>query len=124
MRLNLGQPSRTRAECAGLHRDNLKFNVGLRDAGYLAGDERLFTQLTRQVIPPFLRSNGPELASNLAAMTRKRHARHGNTIFHLEPNLKESPGGLRDYNVAHWLARISGQPPTAQEENAAPAMER
>jgi [protein-PII] uridylyltransferase len=57
-------------------------------------------------------------------MTRKRQARHGNTIFHLEPNLKEAPGGLRDYNVAHWLARLSAAPPTAQEESAAPAMER
>jgi [protein-PII] uridylyltransferase len=28
-------------------------------------------------------------------------------VFHLEPNLKETPGGLRDYNVACWLALIS-----------------
>lgn len=28
-------------------------------------------------------------------------------MFHLEPNLKETPGGLRDYNVACWLALIS-----------------
>ncbi len=31
---------------------------------------------------------------------------------------------MRDYNVAHWLARLSGAPPTAQEESAAPALER
>jgi [protein-PII] uridylyltransferase len=31
----------------------------------------------------------------------------GNTVFHLEPNLKETPGGLRDCNVASWLALIS-----------------
>src|ERR1035438_3628245 len=110
IRLKLGQTSRTPGECGRLHRENLEFNVGLLDARYLAGDGRLFTQLSRQVIPGFLRSNGAELASNLAAMTRKRHARHGNTIFHLEPNLKESPGGLRDYNVAHWLARLSAAP--------------
>ena len=31
----------------------------------------------------------------------------GTTVFHLEPNLKETPGGLRDCNVASWLALIS-----------------
>jgi [protein-PII] uridylyltransferase len=34
-------------------------------------------------------------------------ASSGNTVYHLEPNLKETPGGLRDYNVACWLALIS-----------------
>jgi len=29
------------------------------------------------------------------------------TVFHLEPNVKDGPGGLRDYNVANWLALIS-----------------
>ncbi len=124
LHLKLGQTSRTPAECGRLHRDNLEFNVGLLDARFLAGDERLFQQLARDVLPPFLRSNGAELLTNLATMSRKRHARHGNTIFHLEPNLKESPGGLRDYNVAQWISQISAQPPTAQEENAAPSMER
>ena len=30
-----------------------------------------------------------------------------NTVFHLEPNVKDGPGGLRDYNLAHWLALIA-----------------
>ena len=29
------------------------------------------------------------------------------TLYHLEPNLKEAPGGLRDCNVANWLALLS-----------------
>ena len=40
-----------------------------------------------------------------------RHARFGNTIFHLEPNVKEAPGGLRDHHAAQWssaLGRIRG----------------
>jgi len=47
------------------------------------------------------------LVQNLAELTRTRHAKYGQTIFHLEPNLKEGPGGLRDYNVACWLALIT-----------------
>jgi len=44
---------------------------------------------------------------SLAEVTRSRHAKYGSTVFHLEPNVKDGPGGLRDYNVACWLALIS-----------------
>ena len=47
------------------------------------------------------------LIQNLAEITRARHHKFGNTVFHLEPNVKDGPGGLRDYNVANWLALIS-----------------
>jgi [protein-PII] uridylyltransferase len=36
-------------------------------------------------------------------------SRHGNTIYHLEPNVKESPGGLRDYQATVWLETILGE---------------
>ena len=66
--LKPGQTSRTPGECGRLHRDNLEFNVGLLDARYLAGEERMFTDLKRRVIPASLRSNGAEMATNLATM--------------------------------------------------------
>ena len=47
------------------------------------------------------------LLQGLAEVTRERHAKYGMTLYHLEPNLKDSPGGLRDCNVAAWLALIS-----------------
>jgi len=39
-------------------------------------------------------------------MARARHAKFGNTIFHLEPNIKDCPGGLRDYHLALWFALL------------------
>ena len=39
-------------------------------------------------------------------MTEARHHRFGNTIFHLEPNLKDGPGGLRDCHVSQWIGMI------------------
>jgi [protein-PII] uridylyltransferase len=44
------------------------------------------------------------IAQKLGEIARTRHARYGNTIFHLEPNLKDCPGGLRDYSLAVWFA--------------------
>ena len=40
-------------------------------------------------------------------MARARHAKYGDTIFHVEPNVKETPGGLRDYHLAQWLTLLN-----------------
>src|SRR3970282_400189 len=38
----------------------------------------------------------------------QRHAKHYDSAYSLEPNLKEAPGGLRDLHVIQWIARASG----------------
>src|SRR5437879_12282688 len=48
-----------------------------------------------------------DLLTDLSELTRQRNKKEGDTIFHLEPNLKNSPGGLRDYHVAWWVGLIS-----------------
>ncbi len=45
-------------------------------------------------------------SSSLSEITQTRHQRFGNTIFHLEPNVKDGPGGLRDCHVAQWIGMI------------------
>jgi [protein-PII] uridylyltransferase len=47
------------------------------------------------------------LLQRLADVTRSRHEKFGNTVFHLEPDVKDTPGGLRDCNVALWLSLLS-----------------
>jgi [protein-PII] uridylyltransferase len=107
LRLRIGHSVHTLAECGRLHRDNLEFNVALLDCRYLAGDPRLYARLHDDVLPHLVARDHQDLLRNLAEMTRRRHSKYGDTIFHLEPNLKECPGGLRDYHVCRWLERIS-----------------
>ncbi len=49
-------------------------------------------------------------------MTRGRHDKYGDTIYHLEPNIKEYPGGLRDLHVMHWLDQLHAVSPEPLEE--------
>ena len=107
LRLRVGHSVHTLAECGRLYRDNLEFNVSLLDCRYLAGDSQLFNRLHDHVYPHLVARDHQDLLRNLAEMTRQRHAKYGNTVFHLEPNVKEAPGGLRDYHVCRWLTRIS-----------------
>ena len=106
LRLRLSPQTRTIAECDALNPNNPEFTISLLDARYLAGDHELFQRLQHSVIPRLVIREGHALVEQLAEVTKTRHAKFGNTIFHLEPNIKEAPGGLRDYNVVHWLSHI------------------
>ena len=58
------------------------------------------------------------LMQELTGLARSRHEKYGRTIFHLEPNIKDGPGGLRDYQVACWLAQISEMKRSREWKNA------
>ena len=107
LRLKLSPASRTLAECDRFDPANTEFTISLLDCRYLAGDRELFARLHDKLIPKLVMRESKALIGGLAEVTRDRHAKYGQTLFHLEPNVKETPGGLRDYNVACWLALIS-----------------
>jgi len=107
LRLKLSPASRTLSECEGYDANNTEFTISLLDCRYLAGDRDLFRKLHDKLIPKLVMRESKALLQGLAEVTRERHAKHGMTLYHLEPNLKEAPGGLRDVNVANWLALIS-----------------
>jgi len=107
LKLKLSPASRTLGECDRFDANNTEFTISLLDCRYLAGDAELFARLHAKVIPKLVVREAKALLQGLAEVTRERHGKFGQTVFHLEPNLKETPGGLRDYNVACWLALIS-----------------
>jgi [protein-PII] uridylyltransferase len=107
LKLKLSPASRTLAECDRYDPNNTEFTISLLDCRYLAGDRDVFRRLHDKVIPKLVGRESKSLLQGLAEVTRERYAKHGMTLYHLEPNLKEAPGGLRDYNVACWLALIS-----------------
>lgn len=107
LRLKLSPTNRTLAECDHFDPNNVEFTISLLDCRYMAGDRELFSKLHDKLIPKLVMRESQALVHSLTDVTRSRHAKYGNTVFHLEPNIKETPGGLRDYNVACWLALIS-----------------
>lgn len=107
LRLKLSPVTRTLAECDRLDPNNPEFTLALLDCRFLIGDKAIYSRLHDKVLPGLIARESQALVHRLADITRQRHARFGETIFHLEPNIKDAPGGLRDYNVACWLALIS-----------------
>src|SRR5947208_2612063 len=104
--LRVSPTTRTLADCSKLHRDNLEFNISLLDCRYLCGNAGIFEQLRKQIIPKMVAQDATELMHRLADLTRARHRKYGGTLFHLEPNIKDCPGGLRDVHVCRWISKI------------------
>jgi [protein-PII] uridylyltransferase len=100
---------RTVEECKRIEEDNAEFHLALLDRRFLAGDADLFEKLDKRVLPGSEKTARPFLLTQLHKLTAERLTRYGNTIFHLEPNVKDAPGGLRDYQAAVWLRQIGGE---------------
>jgi [protein-PII] uridylyltransferase len=107
LRLKLSPASRTLSECDRYDPNNTEFTISLLDCRFLMGDRELFGRLHDKVIPKLVARESKALLQGLAEVTQDRYGKFGHTVFHLEPNLKETPGGLRDCNVAYWLALVS-----------------
>jgi len=107
LRLKLSPVTRTLAECDRLDPNNPEFTLALLDCRFLIGHEAIYSRLRDNVLPGLIARESQVMLQRLADITRQRHAKFGETVFHLEPNIKDAPGGLRDYNVACWLALIS-----------------
>ncbi len=95
--LRISQSVHTPQECNQIDNANAELAVSLIDRRFLAGDETLFRQI---------RDPRPELGKDIARLTKERHLEFQCTIYHLEPNVKDAPGGLRDMQVLRWLAKL------------------
>jgi [protein-PII] uridylyltransferase len=110
---------RTLEECKRIEEDNIEFHLAMLDRRFLAGDEDLFDKLDKRLLPASEKQARPFLLAQLHKLTKERLSRYGNTIFHLEPNVKDAPGGLRDYQAAVWLRQVSGGERSSLNSSAA-----
>jgi [protein-PII] uridylyltransferase len=101
--LEIGHSVRTVGECVQAAEEDITIQTTLMEARYLAGSKTLYGELTRSLsIDPVAFYKAKRLEQE------QRHAKHQDTPYALEPNLKEAPGGLRDLHSIRWIARAAG----------------
>ncbi|MFI5110947.1 MAG: DUF294 nucleotidyltransferase-like domain-containing protein, partial [Terriglobales bacterium] len=105
-RFRVSTAARTLEECAAVREDNVEFHISLLDRRLLAGDKQLYEKFDRVVVPATMRRARSMVVAHLSQLAQQRYEKYGHTIFHLEPNAKEAPGGLRDYHLACWLQQL------------------
>ncbi|MEW6750086.1 MAG: [protein-PII] uridylyltransferase [Candidatus Latescibacterota bacterium] len=109
LRFDVGHGSRTVAEAVALARDDMESCTAMMDSRFLAGDRPLYDAFVAR----FYRRLPRDLVGKLHQWRASR-VRRGASVQLLEPNLKESPGGLRDIQVLEWALKVrAGQPDAA-----------
>ena len=98
--------TRTLAECERFDPENVEFTLSLLDARAVAGDAAVTSRLVNRALPKLVSRDAKRICTRLMEATRTRHTKYGDTLFHLEPNVKECPGGLRDAHVCEWMRRL------------------
>ncbi len=103
--LEIGHSIRTIDECMTESKADITVQTSLLEARLVTGDATLFARLQDR----YDRALDPQAFFHAkAAEMRLRHAKYEDTAFSLEPNVKESPGGLRDLQVILWVAKAAG----------------
>jgi [protein-PII] uridylyltransferase len=100
--LEIGHSVRTVAECAQEAAKDITIQTTLLEARHLAGSRAAFRALDDAVHRDF---DVQRYFKAKRLEQEQRHERFQDTPYALEPNLKESPGGLRDLQVILWVSR-------------------
>jgi [protein-PII] uridylyltransferase len=103
--LEIGSSVGTVADCVEEAAKDVTVQTSLLEARLVAGDKKNFARLTKQ-LAAVLDPKAFFVAKTLEL--QQRHNKFENTPYSLEPNCKESPGGLRDLQVILWVARAAG----------------
>jgi [protein-PII] uridylyltransferase len=101
--LDVGHSVRTLDECFEVASGDVTVQTNLLESRLITGNRELYRKFTRKV------QQSIDPAAFLSAKRieqQQRHSRHQET--NLEPNIKESAGGLRDLNTILWISRAAG----------------
>ncbi len=102
LRLSVGHQVRVLKDFDQPERDNPEFLLALFDARLLAGDEAVFEPAQEKFRGSSVDCR-EEILEALLQLTEQRHEQFNHTIYQLEPDVKDSPGGLRDVVAARIL---------------------
>ena len=103
--LEIGSSVRTIDECLSEAEKDVTVQTSLLESRLIAGDKKLYTTFRKR----FVTAIDPQafFAAKSQEM-RHRHQKYDNTPYALEPNCKESPGGLRDLQIILWMTKAAG----------------
>ena len=102
--LSIGCATRTVEETVELGREDVTVRTAVLTARYLCGDGEYFHEFADSIRDELL-PDPAAFVSEQQELMRERQLEYGDTLYLLQPNVKEGAGTLRDYHAAYWVAR-------------------
>ena len=103
--LEIGSSVRNLSECLSEAAQDITVQTAMLESRFVVGSSMLYKQF-EQAFKAQMEPRAFFTAKTLEML--QRHGKYENTPYALEPNCKESPGGLRDLHMLLWLAKASG----------------
>ncbi|MGC8809712.1 MAG: [protein-PII] uridylyltransferase [bacterium] len=113
--LTLGYTIQTPQESWRASGKDLDLFLSFLDARWVAGEKKVFYEWERKLWEVEARGREQDLILKIQQKIKDRHQHYGDSVFILEPEIKEGKGGLRDYHAAWWAAKIKYRLSTNRE---------
>lgn len=102
--LEVGHSTRSVSDCREACKNDLTVATTLMESRLLCGPEKLYQKMADAIAPPKIWPSRAFFEAKLKEQ-QQRHFRYDDTAYNLEPNIKGSPGGLRDIQIISWVTR-------------------
>src|SRR5208282_2869980 len=97
---------RTLVECLQDSIKDPKTRTAIIDSRFLIGDRTVFEEFRRDIYPKILFKGKQDFVGSILSEINKRHSTFEDSVYLLEPNIKEGIGGLRDVQTLAWLSKV------------------
>lgn len=106
LKFEVGYSVRRITECEEMVRSDETVRTALCASRFLEGDPNCYRQYESRILQKVLREAPDKFVERQIDLMRQRHEKFGDSVFLLEPNVKEGRGGLRDIQVLSWLSFV------------------
>jgi len=105
MGLKVGHATRSVDESIRQARRDMTIRTAILEARFLTGDRPLYDELVERFDKEVVQGTAAEFVTAKLAEREQRHRRAGQSRYLVEPNVKDSKGGLRDLHTLFWIAK-------------------
>lgn len=102
---DVGHSVRTIADCLNLYQTDVDVWASVLESRYVCGSEAVMEQYTQAMLSTIKKKQDLKFIASVVAGVDERHYKYDHSVKLLEPNLKNSAGGLRDLHSLLWIFR-------------------
>jgi [protein-PII] uridylyltransferase len=111
----VGHSMRTIHDCIELAAEDLTIRTAMMTSRFLAGSPYLFQEFHRRYFREVVGRGAGRFIEQKMEERRREYEKFGQTVYLLEPNVKKSKGGLRDFHLLRWAGMAKFQAATLQD---------